>query len=126
MRIVRTIHAIKTMPSNDVAAKTPMPCASSAAARGASISASRGDSRTTTPAIRAAVPAPVTSESALLVEPGNVRELARAIIKLVESPDLRARLGARAREVAVQKHTWTRNAERVLQAFKDLNDEHAG
>lgn len=65
-------------------------------------------------------------ETALLVEPGNVRELARAIIKLVESPDLRARLGARAREVAVQRHTWTRNAERVLQAFNDLNDEHAG
>lgn len=56
-------------------------------------------------------------ETALLVEPGNVGELARAIIMLVESPDLRARLGANARNVAMQKHTWTRNAERVLQAY---------
>jgi glycosyltransferase involved in cell wall biosynthesis len=33
---------------------------------------------------------------------------------------LRERLGARAREVAVQNHTWTRNAERVLQAYDSL------
>ncbi len=61
-------------------------------------------------------------ETALLVEPGNVEELARAIVKLIESPALRARLGARAREVALQRHTWRRNAERVLQAFNELNE----
>jgi glycosyltransferase involved in cell wall biosynthesis len=59
-------------------------------------------------------------ETALLVEPGNVDQLARAIGKLVESPDLRERLGKNSREVAVEKHTWTRNAERVLEAFDDL------
>ncbi|HEX6046171.1 MAG TPA: glycosyltransferase [Pyrinomonadaceae bacterium] len=59
-------------------------------------------------------------ETALLVEPGNVDELAQTIIKLVESPDLRARLGARAREVAFQKHTWQHNARRVLDAFDSL------
>ncbi len=64
-------------------------------------------------------------ETALLVEPGNVKQLAAAIGKLVQSPDVRARLGAQAREVAVQKHTWTRNAERVLTAFNQLGDEHA-
>src|SRR6185503_1470097 len=65
------------------------------------------------------------NETALLVEPGNVPELARAIVGLAESRDLRERLGARAREVAVQHHTWTRNAERVLQAYDQLNDEHS-
>ena len=64
-------------------------------------------------------------ETALLVEPGDVPELARTIVKLVESRDLRARLGARAREVAVANHTWTRNAGRVLQAYYQLNDEHS-
>ena len=59
-------------------------------------------------------------ETALLVEPGNVSELARAIMALAESPELRGRLGSRAREVAVHKHTWTRNAERVLQAYDSL------
>jgi glycosyltransferase involved in cell wall biosynthesis len=61
-----------------------------------------------------------TDETALLVEPGNVDELARAVIKLVESPDLRAHLGARAREVALQKHTWQHNARRVLEAYDSL------
>lgn len=65
-------------------------------------------------------------ETALLVEPGNVKELASAIIKLIESPDLRQRLGRNARETAIQNHTWTRNAERVLEAYDRLNDDHAG
>jgi glycosyltransferase involved in cell wall biosynthesis len=64
------------------------------------------------------------TETALLVEPGNVRELAHAIITLAESHDLRAGLGAQARKIAVQRHTWTRNAERVLHAYEQLNNEH--
>jgi glycosyltransferase involved in cell wall biosynthesis len=59
-------------------------------------------------------------ETALLVEPGNVDELASAIKKLVESPDLRARLGTQARAVALQKHTWQHNARRVLEAYDSL------
>lgn len=65
-------------------------------------------------------------ETALLVEPGNVKELASAIMRLIESPDLRARLGRNARETAIQNHTWTRNAGRVLHAFQTLSDEHVG
>ena len=61
-------------------------------------------------------------ETALLVEPGNVDQLASALVKLFETGGLRERLGARAREVAMQKHTWTRNAERVLEAFAHLNE----
>jgi len=63
-------------------------------------------------------------ETALLVEPGNVEQLATAIVKMVQSPELRTRLGVTAREVAMQKHTWTRNAERVLKAYDELKDEH--
>jgi glycosyltransferase involved in cell wall biosynthesis len=59
-------------------------------------------------------------ETALLVEPANVSELARAMIKLVESRETRERLGANARAVAVEKHTWQQNARRVLQAYDSL------
>ena len=59
-------------------------------------------------------------ETALLVEPGSVPELGQAIVKLTGSRDLRMRLGARAREVAIQNHSWTRNAERVLMEFEQL------
>ena len=57
-------------------------------------------------------------ETALLVEPGNVGQLAAALIRLTQSRELRARLGARAREAAVEKHTWGHNARRVLQAYE--------
>jgi len=62
----------------------------------------------------------IDGETALLVEPGNVGELAAAMLKLVESEELRKSLGARVREVAEREHTWTRNAQRVLDAFKSL------
>ena len=62
----------------------------------------------------------VDQETALLVEPGNVAELTGAIMKLIESESLRARLGARAREVAEREHTWEHNARRVLETYQSL------
>ena len=64
----------------------------------------------------------VDDETALLVEPGNVVELKAAILKLVESEELRKRLGSMARETAEREHTWTRNAQRVLDAYKSLTE----
>ena len=57
-------------------------------------------------------------ETALLVEPGDVRELAAALVRVTESRELRARLGASARQAAVEKHTWGHNARRVLEAYE--------
>jgi glycosyltransferase involved in cell wall biosynthesis len=56
-------------------------------------------------------------ESALLVEPGNVLELSEKILKLANSPELRTRLGKRAREVVEQHYTWRHNAQRVLNEY---------
>lgn len=55
--------------------------------------------------------------TALLVEPSNVTELSEAIQRLVESPQLRDRLGQAARREAIAKHTWKHNAQRVLDAY---------
>jgi glycosyltransferase involved in cell wall biosynthesis len=60
----------------------------------------------------------VLAGTALLVEPGNVEELAAAIVKLVDSDELRAQLGAKAREVAERDFTWKHNAQRVLQSYQ--------
>jgi glycosyltransferase involved in cell wall biosynthesis len=57
-------------------------------------------------------------ETALLVEPGNARQLADAILRLRNSRELRERLGAAARHLAVERYTWKQNAQRVI-------DEHA-
>ncbi|HEY0366886.1 MAG TPA: glycosyltransferase, partial [Pyrinomonadaceae bacterium] len=62
----------------------------------------------------------VDGETALLVEPGNVEELRAAILKLIASAELRRRLGANARAAAEREHTWTHNAQRVLDEFKSL------
>src|SRR5262249_4532870 len=64
----------------------------------------------------------VDGETALLVEPGNVRELSEAIERLGASRELGQRLGAAARRVAVEHHTWKHNAQRVLDAYKEWTE----
>lgn len=59
-------------------------------------------------------------ESAVLVEPGNVAELAAAIKHLASAPAKRASLGAGARAAAIDHHTWAHNAGRVLDSFGAL------
>jgi len=56
------------------------------------------------------------NETALLVEPGNAEELGAAILLAASNPELRDRLGRRARLAAVEKHTWKMNAANVLSA----------
>jgi glycosyltransferase involved in cell wall biosynthesis len=58
-------------------------------------------------------------ETALLVEPGNARELADAVLRLGGSRDLRDRLGAAARAQAIAKYTWKHNAQLVIKAYQD-------
>jgi glycosyltransferase involved in cell wall biosynthesis len=57
-------------------------------------------------------------ETALLVEPGDARELSEAILRLTKSKELRERLGAAARREAIAHHTWEHNARRVLDAYR--------
>jgi glycosyltransferase involved in cell wall biosynthesis len=59
-------------------------------------------------------------ETALLVEPGNARELSEAIMRLTDSRTLREQLGAAARREAIAQHTWTHNAQRVLDAYRSM------
>ena len=62
----------------------------------------------------------VDGETALLVEPGDIRELKEALVRLVDDKGLREALGVKAREVAEREHTWRHNARRVLQAYESL------
>lgn len=58
-------------------------------------------------------------ETALLVEPGDTKELSTAIQRLARSRELRERLGTAARNAAIARYTWSHNAARVLRAYKD-------
>lgn len=53
-------------------------------------------------------------ETALLVEPGDVESLARALRRVVLDGGLRARLGRAARAKAVAEHQWSGVAGRIL------------
>jgi glycosyltransferase involved in cell wall biosynthesis len=63
----------------------------------------------------------IDQETALLVEPGNAPQLTDAILRLSESPELRERLGAAARKAAIERHTWRRNAQRVIDEYRGLS-----
>jgi glycosyltransferase involved in cell wall biosynthesis len=52
--------------------------------------------------------------TALLVTPGDVDELAEAILDLAVNPEKRGALGAAARRAAVERHSWSRNVSSAL------------
>ena len=62
-------------------------------------------------------------ESALLVEPGNVKELAAGIDQLAASRELRQRLGESAIKEVVAHYTWEHNAGRVLSAYESWRQQ---
>jgi glycosyltransferase involved in cell wall biosynthesis len=57
-------------------------------------------------------------ESALLVPPDDANALSQAIVRLVEDPCLRTKLGCAARAAAEREYTWRHNAERVLESLQ--------
>ncbi|MGC2108283.1 MAG: glycosyltransferase family 4 protein [Candidatus Korobacteraceae bacterium] len=56
-------------------------------------------------------------DTAILFEPGNVDQFVAAVRLLACDPNLRESLGRRAREAAIAKHTWARNASNTLTAI---------
>jgi glycosyltransferase involved in cell wall biosynthesis len=58
----------------------------------------------------------------VLVEPGNKKELASAILKLSSDHILRESIGRNARSKVVKTYTWKDNARRVLSALDSLNN----
>jgi glycosyltransferase involved in cell wall biosynthesis len=55
-----------------------------------------------------------------LVEPGNVAELQDRLTQLLRDPELAARMGARARDLLLERFTWRACADRCLAAYAEL------
>ncbi len=53
----------------------------------------------------------------LLVQPGNAEELSKNILRLSHDPTLRKLLGQNVRKAAVEKYTWNKNVERIINAL---------
>lgn len=58
-------------------------------------------------------------ETGLLVTPGDVAELAAAILRLLDDAELRVALGTRARAEALRLHTWQARTAHILTALAD-------
>ncbi len=59
-------------------------------------------------------------KTAILVEPGNVEELVRGILKLAKDKNLREKLGKAAREEVIKKYTWQKNVQRLIEKLNSL------
>lgn len=55
--------------------------------------------------------------SGMLVKPGDTEDLTKALLHLVERPELRKEMGKRARQTMLENYTWKRNAERVEDTY---------
>jgi len=63
-------------------------------------------------------------ENGLLFEPGSVDEMAAAVTRLLQSPDLRRLLGESARRQAVEQHSWDQYIRR-LEGIYEAAIQHA-
>ncbi len=53
-------------------------------------------------------------KTAWLVKPGDVTDLTTGIIRLIQDEKLREELGRNARDEVINKYTWKKNVERIL------------
>jgi phosphatidylinositol alpha-mannosyltransferase len=58
--------------------------------------------------------------AAVAVPPGDVGALVDAVCSLVADEPRRARLGAQARELAVERYSWSRVASRLSEIYEEL------
>src|SRR5262249_23904641 len=63
------------------------------------------------------------NQSAYLVEPGSVRQLADAIELLTRDADARVRLGPAARKAAAGRHTWQQTVQQSLRTLLPIPTE---
>jgi len=59
-------------------------------------------------------------ETAILVKPGDVEDLAKGIQNLIDNPKLRKSVGESARKEVVKYYTWDKHVERILEKLKIL------
>ncbi len=59
-------------------------------------------------------------QEALLIDPGDPGQIARALLRLEGDPHLAARLGQRGRALVARRYTWERNAREVIGIYERI------
>jgi glycosyltransferase involved in cell wall biosynthesis len=62
-------------------------------------------------------------EHLLLVEPGDDRDLADAIARFMDDPDLAARTAVAGRDRVLERHTWAAHADQLATVFRAMMEE---
>lgn len=62
--------------------------------------------------------------SGMLVKPGDTEDLTKALLHLIERPELRREMGKKARQTMLENYTWQRNAERILTVYYGIKKEN--
>jgi len=60
------------------------------------------------------------NKNILLFEPEKIDDFVSKIIKLIEDPIQRKKLGEEAHRKIINFHTWNKNAEKIINVFKDV------
>lgn len=58
--------------------------------------------------------------SGMLVKAGDTEDLTNKLLYLIERPELRKEMGARARQAMLENYTWKRNAERIIGLYQEI------
>ena len=67
----------------------------------------------------------VVGDAALVVPPGDPEALAAAVGRLLDDPELAARLGAAGRERVVERFTWRAVAEQTVAWYRTVLEEES-
>ena len=62
----------------------------------------------------------VDGETGFITPAGNIDLLAQKTVELLQNPDLRAKMGRKARERAIKLFSWDRNANLMLTLAEEL------
>jgi glycosyltransferase involved in cell wall biosynthesis len=64
------------------------------------------------------------SGSGLIIDSTDAEEMARAIVTLLKNAPMIKEMGARARQIAIDKYSWKRNAEHVAEVCQSVIDQY--
>jgi glycosyltransferase involved in cell wall biosynthesis len=60
----------------------------------------------------------------ILIQPGRVDELADAICRLLDDPNLRKKMGDKARKTVLERFDWNVNAIRTVEVYQQILDRY--
>ncbi len=61
------------------------------------------------------------NQNALLFKAGDIDEMEKAIVSLIEDDALRMRIGKQARDDAKMSHTWEKHVDRIIMRLKEMD-----